>query len=475
METLLLTILISLLSIALLLANFRPKPSNSGKLPPGSLGFPVIGQSLQLLWAMRSNTGEKFLEERIAKYGPISKLSLFGKPTVFIHGQAANKLVFTGSGLGNSQTKSVRSILGENNLMELSGEEHKRIRGALVSFLKADSLKKYVGKMDEEVRLHVQTHWKGKEEVKVLPLMKVLTFDIICSLLFGIERGIKRDELVNYFQDMISGMWSIPIDLPFTRYNSSLSSSSKVDAILNHLISQKRRTSCHDQDDLITSLIMNTMMMSEREIIDNIKLVMTAGHDTSSAVITLMMLLLSNQPQVYATLVEEQDEIRNSKGTDGFGEEAALRWEDLGKMKYTWKVAQETMRMYPPIFAGFRVALQDIHFQGYLIPKGWQIFWASAMTHMDNTIFPEPDEFKPERFENTASLPPYCYIPFGGGARICPGYEFAKVEILVTIHYLVTQFTWKMCADNQFIRDPMPVPTKGLPIKIQPRNKDPTF
>ncbi|CAI0379891.1 unnamed protein product [Linum tenue] len=98
---------------------------------------------------MRSNTGEKWLEQRIRKYGPVSKLSLFGNPSVFIHGQAANKL------------------LGAQNLLELRGDDHKRVRGAMVSFLKAESLKQYVGKMDQEVRLHIQTHWKGKHEVQV--------------------------------------------------------------------------------------------------------------------------------------------------------------------------------------------------------------------------------------------------------------------------------------------------------------------
>ncbi|CAI0379885.1 unnamed protein product [Linum tenue] len=424
---------------------------------------------------MRSNTGEKWLEQRIRKYGPVSKLSLFGNPSVFIHGQAANKLVFSGDGsaLASSQTKSVRMVLGAQNLLELRGDDHKRVRGAMVSFLKAESLKQYVGKMDQEVRLHIQTHWKGKHEVQVLPLMKVLTFDIICTILFGVERGSsRRAKLVQYFQDMIQGIWAVPINLPFTRYNRSISSSSKVDDIVNDLIAEKRAQLQHGAGgprDLITSLVdmNNSQAISDGEIIDNIKLVMTAGHDTSSVVITLVMRLLSNQPSVCAAVLKEQEDIAKSKS-----EGETLTWEDLGKMKYTWRVAQETMRMFPPIFGGFRNALKDIEFEGYLIPKGWQVFWATGLTHMDQTIFPEPERFDPTRFENTTSVPPYCYIPFGGGARICPGYEFAKVEILVAIHYIVTQFTWKMCADNRFSRDPMPVPTKGLPIKIEPRNRN---
>ena len=118
---------------------------------------------------MRANTAEKWLEERIKKYGPISKLSLFGQPAVFIYGQAANKLVFAsdGSTISNQQAKSNQMIMGDRNLLELSGEDHKRVRGAIVSFLKPESLKQYVGKMDAEVRKHLEMHWQGKQRVTV--------------------------------------------------------------------------------------------------------------------------------------------------------------------------------------------------------------------------------------------------------------------------------------------------------------------
>lgn len=146
-----------------------------------------------------------------------------------------------------------------------------------------------------------------------------------------------------------------------------------------------------------------------------------------------------------------------------------LTWEDLAKMKYTWKVALETLRMFPPIFGGFRKAVKDIEYNGYIIPEGWQIFWTMNMTHMDDSIFTEPSKFDPTRFDNQASIPPYSFIAFGGGPRMCPGYEFAKIEALVTIHYLVTQFTWKLSADTSFNRNPRLMPSEGLPIKIIPK------
>ncbi|KAI4308024.1 hypothetical protein L6164_031143 [Bauhinia variegata] len=472
---LLFLVFLFLLPILVLLRR-RTKLSKRVPDPPGSFGIPIIGQSLGLLRAMRVNTAEKWVEARIRKYGPISKLSLFGKPTVFIYGQAANKLVFTShdSIIANQQTQSIKMIIGERNLLELSGDDHKRVRAALVSFLKPESLKRYVEKMDEEVKEHLEMHWEGKQQVKVLPLMKTLTFNMICSLLFGLERGEERDKLLVCFQNMIEGMWSVPVNLPFTRYNRSLSASARIHNTLKDLLRQKKieldQNTASPRQNLITSLLgmLNedgTQVLTEKEIIDNITLVMIAGHDTSSVLITFIIRLLAKDPSVYASVLQEHEEIAKNKLPGHY----SLTWEDLSKMKYTWRVAMETLRMVPPVFGGFRKALTDIEYEGYLIPKGWQIFWVTAMTHMDNNIFPEPLKFDPARFENQASIPPYCFIPFGGGPRICPGYEFARIETLVTIHYLVTRFTWKLSADDGFSRDPMPAPTQGLPMQIWPR------
>ncbi|XP_004299710.1 PREDICTED: cytochrome P450 716B1-like [Fragaria vesca subsp. vesca] len=461
--------------IPIFLLHTRRKKS-SERLPPGSLGLPLIGQSLGLLRAMRANTAEKWLEQRIKKYGPVSKLSLFGKPTVFIHGQAANKFVFTanGSTISSKQTESIRRILGERSLFELSAEDHKRVRSALMLFLKPESLKQYVEKMDEEIRNHLEMHWHGKQQVTVLPLMKNLTFNIICSLLFGLERGTRRDEFVECFQTMMEGMWSVPVNLPFTRYNSSLKASKRVQNMLKELIREKRvqleQRKASPQQDLVTCFLSirndeGKEELTELEMVHNVMVVMVAGHDTSSILITFLLRLLANEPAVYAHLLQEQEEIARSKSAGEF-----LTWEDLAKMKYTWRVAQETLRVTPPIFGSFRTAMKDIEFGGYLIPKGWQIFWAAHMTHMNDSIFPEPSKFDPSRFEKQV-LPPYCFVGFGGGPRICPGYEFARIETLIAMHHMVTRFTWKLTADDQFSRDPMPVPTQGLPLEIMPRTR----
>ena len=166
------TLCLLLLPIVLLLV----RRSSAKGVPPGSPGLPIIRQSISFLRAMRSNTAEECLQERVRKYGPVSKLSLFGKPAVFIYGQAANKLKFAsdGSAISNQQARSNQMILGDRNLLELSGEDHKRVRNALSSFLKPESLKQYVGKMDAEVRKHLEMHWQGKQNVTVHAIYQTL-------------------------------------------------------------------------------------------------------------------------------------------------------------------------------------------------------------------------------------------------------------------------------------------------------------
>ncbi|XP_020095427.1 cytochrome P450 716B2-like [Ananas comosus] len=447
----------------------------SSKLPPGSLGLPIVGQSLALLRAMNDNTAEQWLAGRIKKYGPISKMSLFGTPTIFLTGPAANKFIFVNDALAPQQPRSISLILGRRNMLELVGDDHRRLRGAVVQFLKPEMLTKYVGKIDGEVKHHINSEWKRHQTVTVLPLMKSLTFDIISSLLFGLERGPQRDALCKDFVELLAGLWAVPVNLPFTTFNKSLRASAHARKALTEITRKKKAMlesgHCSPSEDLITYLLSlkgedNNCALSEEEIVDNAMVLLTAGHDTSSTLMTFMIRHLANDPETLQGVVHEQEEIAKNKLSGD-----TLTWNDLSKMKYTWRVAMETLRMIPPIFGSFRRALKDIEFEGHLIPKGWQVFWASNITQMDANIFHEPTKFDPIRFENSSSIPPYCFVAFGGGPRICPGNEFARIEILVTMHYIVMQYKWKLCCkEDTFKRDPMPSPLHGLPIELEFRD-----
>jgi cytochrome P450 len=210
----------------------RTKKPFSAKLRPGSLGLPVIGQSLGLLRAMRSNTVERWLRDRIERYGAVSNLSLFGARTVFVTGPAANKLVLGSNALAPKQPRCMTLILGWRNVLELDGDDHRRLRGATMKFLRPDSLRRYVATIDDEVTRHLDAEWRRRATVAVLQLMKQLAFDIIATLLFGLARG--------GFAHMQEGMWSVPLDLPFTAFRKSLRASARARRMLEATLQEKK-------------------------------------------------------------------------------------------------------------------------------------------------------------------------------------------------------------------------------------------
>ena len=143
--------------------------------------------------------------------------------------------------------------------------------------------------------------------------MKTLTFNIVCSLLFGLERGTRRDKLADDFQHMIGGIWSVPVNLPFTRYNRSLQASARAQKMLKGLICEKRadleQKGASPRQDLITCLLsirneQNEEVISEKEIIHNVMLIMVAGYDTSSVLLTFLVRLLANDPTIYAAVLQ---------------------------------------------------------------------------------------------------------------------------------------------------------------------------
>ncbi|KAI6706679.1 hypothetical protein NL676_009641 [Syzygium grande] len=190
-----------------------------------------------------------------------------------------------------------------------------------------------------------------------------------------------------------------------------------------------------------------------------------ASHDTTSTSITVIVNYLASLPQIYEKVYKEQMEIAKSKAP---GE--LLNWDDIQKMKYSWNVACESMRLTPPARGAFREAITDFTFAGYTIPKGWKMFWTVYTTHKNPKYFPEPEKFDPSRFEGNGPAP-FTYVPFGGGPHMCPGKEYARLEILIFIHNLVTKFKLeKVIPDEKFIYNPSPVPANGLLIRLQRLN-----
>ncbi|MCP8971459.1 cytochrome P450, partial [Ectobacillus sp. SYSU M60031] len=152
-------------------------------------------------------------------------------------------------------------------------------------------------------------------------------------------------------------------------------------------------------DDFFTYMLVlrskGTHSLTVEDIVDNAIVLLAAGYETSSVLITFLIRCLANDPDILGKITEEQEEIARSKGPN-----EPLTWDDVSRMKYTWKVALEILRTISPIFGSFRTAIKDIEYRGYHIPKGWQVFTAQRITHLDGNFFNDPVKFDPTRFDN---------------------------------------------------------------------------
>ncbi|KAL3685963.1 hypothetical protein R1sor_003985 [Riccia sorocarpa] len=446
------------------------------RFPPGSFGFPIIGDTVQYLLATKSDVGYRtWVQKKVAKYGPLFKWRFQGMPVVMMDAPGGNKLLFQNDGTLFEVYWPVQmaTLLGTDTLSVVRGERHKVLRRHLSRFFDHASISRYLKGVDQNAVEHFAHHWadKGESEVELVPskVIKLFTFSIMCNLLMSLEEGPEMETFLKHFVKWTNGLLSLPINLPGFTYYKALEARKHIYQIIEEYVEQRKREvaegrlSERAKVDVLTSLLTvpdeGGNLLSDSYICDNLLVFLFAGFDTSSGALDMIIHFIGKHPDVYEQLVQEHSSIMERKR--GEGKDDFLTSEDLLAMKYTWRVIQETLRLQPPVGGVFREAIEDSEHNGYIIPKGWKLMYNTMCSHYDPKFFKDPMTFDPSRWEQPPV--PFTFIPFGGGPRTCPGNEFAKMEMLVFIHHLVRRYRWSVTDANEpIIRDPMPRTEKAI-------------
>jgi len=470
------TLFVTVIFVLIVLKKHTSRSSALRGVPPGKFGWPLIGETLDFLGCQRRGAPHEFFHSRMKKYGNVFSTSLVGHPTVAFCSPEGHRFLFTNENklVVLSWPKSVSKILGKS-LNNTSGDDAKRLRRMLMTFLRPEGLQKFVGRVDSLTKRQMAEYWMGKDEVTVLPLIKHYAFTLACDLFASITDPDDVQRLSSNFKVLQKGLLQIPIDLPGTRHNKAKHAANAIRKQLDDVL-RKRRIALQEakaspEQDLFSFLLSHVdergekESLTDEEVKDNFILLLFAGHDSTTATITGLLKFLAENPDCYDRVLKEQLEIANSKE-----EGQLLQWQDLQKMKYSWRAAQETLRLSPPAQGGFRKSIKDFTYEGYKVPKGWQMVWSVSSTHVKPEYFRDPEKFDPSRFEE-AVPPPYTYVPFGGGLRTCPGSEYARMEILIFLHNIVKNFKWELVNPaEKVIIDPIPFPANGLPVRLIPHS-----
>ncbi|XP_068607156.1 cytochrome P450 4V8, partial [Brachionichthys hirsutus] len=208
--------------------------------------------------------------------------------------------------------------------------------------------------------------------------------------------------------------------------------------------------------------------MSYQAIQEEVDTFMFRGHDTTAASMNWALHLLGSNPEAHNKVQRELQEVFGAS-------DRHATTDDLRKLKYLECVIKEALRLFPsvPFFA--RSLGEDCRINGFKVPKGANAVVITYALHRDPRYFPEPEEFRPERFlpENSVGRPPYAYIPFSAGLRNCIGQRFALMEEKVVLSSILRNFNIEACQRYEELR-PMGElilrPEKGIWIKLEQRN-----
>lgn len=173
--------------------------------------------------------------------------------------------------------------------------------------------------------------------------------------------------------------------------------------------------------------------MSEQQLVDEVKSLILAGHETTSLALSWTFHLLLAHPEVAARL---RTEVRGVLGG------RHVQVDDISRLPYTRQVVLESMRIYPPVPAVTRRALADDEFFGVRVRAGESVTIPIYVVHRHREFWSQPERFDPERFtpERVAKLDPYCYLPFLRGRRACLGEHFAMLEAIVVLASIVDRY-----------------------------------
>ncbi|XP_066367494.1 cytochrome P450 90D2-like [Miscanthus floridulus] len=463
--------------------------AGGARLPAGSLGWPLLGETLAFIRAAYSLRPESFVEKRRLLYGKVFKSHLWGSPAVVSSDPEVSRAVLQAdaSAFVPWYPRSLMELMGQSSILVLGGGLQRRVHGLAGAFFKSPQLKaqvtadmqRRVGRaMDTWSKRHhrsMSSNGGGALPVRVQDEAKSIVFEILVRALIGLEEGDEMQYLRQQFQEFIAGLISLPVKLPGTQLYRSLRAKKRMTKLIKMIIQEKRKKmiaegehtrGTHPRDMIDVLLGNDNDELTDELISDNMIDFMIPAEDSVPVLITLAVKYLSECPLALQQLEEENMELKRQKPDTG----ETLEWTDYMSLTFTQHVITETLRMGNIINGIMRKAVRDVEVRGHLIPKGWRVLVYFRAVHLDAAVHDDPHAFNPWRWKERADvvMSSSGFTPFGGGQRLCPGLDLARLEASIFLHHLVTSFRW-VAEEDTVVNFPTVRLKRGMPIALTPR------
>ncbi|XAR67636.1 3-epi-6-deoxocathasterone 23-monooxygenase [Bertholletia excelsa] len=435
------------------------------QLPLGSLGWPLVGETLEFVSAAYSDRPESFMDKRRLQYGKVFKSHLFGSATIVSTDAEVSRAVLQSDGRAfvPSYPKSLTELMGKDSILLINGGLQRRIHGLIGAFFKSPHLKAQITRDMHKYVLGSMQKWREDRPVHIQDEAKNIAFQVLVKALVSLHPGDEMEFLKKQFQEFIAGLMSLPINLPGTRLHRSLQAKKRMVELVHKIIRVKEQIgSLEPPRDVAEVLLRDASKELTNDLIaENMIDLMIPGEDSVPVLMTLAVKYLSDCPSALHQLTEENLKLKRVK--DQLGE--PLCWADYSSLPFTQSVITETLRMGNVIVGVMRKAMRDVEIKGYRIPKGWCVFTYFRSVHLDESLYDWPHQFNPWRWQGR-DMSNCGFTPFGGGQRLCPGLDLARLEASIFLHHFVTHFRWVAEADS-IVNFPTVRMKKRMPVWVK--------
>jgi cytochrome P450 len=395
--------------------------TTESRLPPGPRAPKLVQTAGFVL------RGADYLEACRRRYGDaVTFRTIFDAPFVMVFDPELVKQLFQGAPAqlhAGEANALLGPVLGERSVLLLDGPEHLRHRKLMLPAFHGERMRDYADAMIEAADHEIDS-WPLGEPFPIHPSMQSLTLRVIIRAVFGYGPGEAERELRSRLRAMVDPV-ARPRGLMILTLLQRLRGGGKsvrefearrraVDELLFAEIASRRAAPDLEQrTDVFSALLLaqdeNGERLTDQEVRDELITLLLAGHETTATGLAWTFDLLLHSPQVHARAREGDD-------------------------SYLDALVKESLRIRPVIPGVGRVVRgAAFRLNGWAIPDGVEINPSIRVIHRRGDLYPEPSEFRPERFLGPDAPDTYTWVPFGGGTRRCLGASFALLEMRLVL------------------------------------------
>lgn len=408
-------------------------------------GHPPLLADLRFL---RDTLG--FLRGVHERRGPVTRIFVFGRPQVLVLGAGANERTLFDREDAYSAAGGWTPLLGElfpGGLILRDGGDHRRHRRLMLPAFRREALDGYRRSMQPIVDAAVGD-WLRRGSVEFHGCVKRLTLDIAVRLFVGARLQAEIDAVGRDFFDLVQASAAlVRMPLPGGAYRRGLQARARLVRFLAAGIEARR---AGDGEDLFSQLCRQRdedgRPFADAEVVDHMVFMLMAAHDTTTSALATVVMAMGEQPQ----------------------------WQVRAGEDDAANLLREALRLYPPLPTIARMAVREVELEGHRIPAGTRLIVSPLFVQRDPRWWSEPDRFDPDRFAPARAehrRHPAAWTPFGGGAHMCLGMNFAELQVQAVLQALCERARWWLAEGfrNDYAFLPIGRPRGGLPVRFEAR------